>query len=289
MPELPELEALVRAMDEPVSASPVARPPEAHFAVLKTADPPLASLAGQHLTGAMRRGKYLLFPAEDGTTLAVHLMSGGRIGYAAPGERKPGNAVLTVPFEDGGALVVTEAGRRKNVRVLPAARGRPRATLLDGLGPEPLEPEFDRAALDAMLDARPRQLNSLLRDQRAVAGIGRAFADEILHAARLVALRDLQPARRRRARAPATTRSARCSARPCCACAKQGTRLPAKNDARPLQVHGHDGEPCPRCGTTLRFVDFESNRIVYCPPCQTAGASWPTAGSRSCCAEPAPG
>ena len=55
------------------------------------------------------------------------------------------------------------------------------------------------------------------------------------------------------------------------ACATQGTRLPAKNNARPLQVHGHDGDPCPRCGTTMRFVDFESNRIVYCPPCQTAG------------------
>ncbi len=269
MPELPELEALVRAMDEPVSASPVARPPEAHFAVLKTADPPLASLAGQRLTGAMRRGKYLLFPAEDGATLAVHLMSGGRIGYAAPGEKKPGNAVLTVPFEDGGVLAVTEAGRRKNVRVY-LLREPGLAELLDGLGPEPLEPEFDRAALDAMLDARPRQLNSLLRDQRAVAGIGRAFADEILLAAQLspfaISNRLDADARERLLDAIRAVLGAAVLA-----CAKQGTRLPAKNDARPLQVHGHDGQPCPRCGTTLRFVDFESNRIVYCPPCQTAG------------------
>jgi formamidopyrimidine-DNA glycosylase len=269
MPELPELEALVRAMDAPVSASPVARPPEAHFAVLKTADPPLGSLAGQRLTGAVRRGKYLLFPVEDGTTLAVHLMSGGRIGYAAPGERKPGNAVLLVPFEDGGALVVTEAGRRKNVRV-HLLREAGLGDLLAGLGPEPLEPEFDRAALDAMLDARARQLNSLLRDQRAVAGIGRAFADEILHAARLspfaISERLDGDARERLYDAIRAVLGAAVLA-----CAKQGTRLPAKNDARPLQIHGHDGDPCPRCGTTLRFVDFESNRIVYCPPCQTAG------------------
>lgn len=269
MPELPELEALVRAMDEPVSASPVARPPEAHFAVLKTADPPLASLAGQQLEGALRRGKYLLFPVADRTTLAVHLMSGGRIGYAAPSERKPGNAVLTVPFEDGGALVVTEAGRRKNVRV-HLLREAGLGDLLAGLGPEPLEPEFDRAALDAMLDARPRQLNSLLRDQRAVAGIGRAFADEILHAARLspfaISARLDLDARERLYDAIRAVLGAAVLA-----CASQGTRLPAKNNARPLQVHGHDGDPCPRCGTTMRFVDFESNRIVYCPPCQTAG------------------
>jgi formamidopyrimidine-DNA glycosylase len=270
MPELPELEALVRAMDAPLAASPVEGAPTAHFAVLKTADPPLAGLAGRRLLGARRRGKYLLFDADDATTLAVHLMSGGRIGYAAPGERKPGNAVLTVPFADGGALVVTEAGRRKNVRVhLLRADGL--AALLDGLGPEPLEPAFDAAALDRVLDGRPRQLNSLLRDQREVAGIGRAFADEILHAAQLspFAISNRLDAQAR-ARLLDAIRDVLAHGVEACA-AKQGTRLPAKNDARPLQIHGRDGEPCPRCGAELRFVDFESNRIVYCPACQTGG------------------
>ena len=155
------------------------------------------------------------------------------------------------------------------VHLLP--RGGPRRRSWRVSGPEPLEPEFDRAALDAMLDARPRQLNSLLRDQRSVAGIGRAFADEILHEARLSPFAISTAARPRGAAIACTTRSARCSAAATLACAKQGTRLPAKNDARPLRVHGHDGDPCPRCGETLRFVDFESNRIVYCPTCQTAG------------------
>ena len=268
MPELPELEALVRAMDEPVAASAVARPPEAHFAVLNTADPPLSSLTGQHLTAALRRGKYLLFPAEDGTTLAVHLSAAAASGTprlsSASRQRR-----ATVPFEDGGALVVTEAGRRKNVRV-HLLREAGLGNLLAGLGPEPLEPEFDRAALDAMLDARPRQLNSLPRDQRSVAGIGRAFADEILHAARLSPFAISQAARpQARDRLFDALHAVLGAAT--LACAKQGTRLPAKNDARPLRVHGHDGDPCPRCGATLRFVEFESNRIVYCPPCQTAG------------------
>src|SRR5690349_9469607 len=92
MPELPELEALVRALDGPVTAAPVDGPPEAHFAVLKSFDPPLATLAGHALQSAERRGKYLLFRADDDTTLVVHLMSGGRMAYAAPGEKRPGNA-----------------------------------------------------------------------------------------------------------------------------------------------------------------------------------------------------
>jgi formamidopyrimidine-DNA glycosylase len=269
MPELPELEALVRAIDAPVAATPVDGPPDAHFAVLKSFDPPLATLAGHRLAGARRRGKYLLFPADDGTTLAVHLMAGGRLAYVPPGERKPGNAVLTVRFTDGGALLVIEGGRRKNVRV-NYLREEGLAELLAGLGPEPLDPAFDAAALDRALDQRGRQLNSFLRDQRSIAGIGRAFADEILHAAELspFAITTRLPAEGRarlyeaiKTVLPAATE----------ACARQGLRLPPKNDARPLQVHGHDGDPCPRCGATLRFVDFESNRIVYCPPCQTGG------------------
>jgi formamidopyrimidine-DNA glycosylase len=270
MPELPELEAFVRAVDEPVAAAPIDGPPEAHFAVLKTADPPLATLGGRRFEGAMRRGKYLLFPVDDGTTLAVHLMSGGRVAYTAPGEKRPGNAVLTVKLADGGALLVIEGGRRKNVRV-HLARADALGQLLEGLGPEPLEPEFDRAALDGVLDAKPRQLNSLLRDQRAVAGIGRAFADEILHAAQLspfaISNRLDDDARQRLLVAIRAVLGAAVLA---CA-AKQGTRLPTKNDARPLQVHGRDGQPCPRCGATLGFVDFESNRIVYCAACQTGG------------------
>lgn len=270
MPELPELEALVRAVDAPVAAAPVEGPPTAHFAVLKTADPPLPGLRGHRLTGARRRAKYLLFHADDGTTLVVHLMSGGRIGYAAPGERRPGNAVLTVAFADGGALVVTEAGRRKNVRV-HLVRPDGLEALLAGLGPEPLDASFDAAALDAVLDERPRQLNSLLRDQRSIAGIGRAFADEILHAAGLspFAISTRLPPDGR-ARLLDAIRDVLATATEACV-AKQGTRLPARNDARPLRVHGRDGQPCPRCGATLRFVDFESNRIVYCPACQTDG------------------
>ena len=270
MPELPELEALVRALDGPVQAAPIAEAPTAHFAILKTFEPRLAGLADRALLGARRRGKYLLFDVEDGTTLLVHLMSAGRIAYHAPGAKQPKAPALRVPFADGGALIAVEGGTKKRMRVgLYTPEGL--ATALEGLGPEPLDAAFDRAALDAVLDETPRRLHPLLRDQRAVAGIGRAFANEILHAARLspfalsARLNDEE-----RDRLLAAIREVLAHALAVCE-AKQGPKLPQRNDARPLAVHGRDGEPCPRCGEALRYVDYEEHRIVYCAACQTDG------------------
>jgi len=270
MPELPELEALVAAIEPPVTASPVARTPRAHFAVLKTGAPPLSELTGRTFDGVRRRGKHLLFDAGD-LTLAVHLMTMGRIGWYAPeAAKRPKTPVLEVHFEDGGALLATEGGTRKSMRVgLYDAAGL--EGLLGHLGPEPLEASFDFAAFEAVLDHAPRQLNALLRDGRAIAGIGRAFADEILHAAMLSPFTiSTRLDADGRGRLYAAIREvlergvAECIER-------QGLVLPLRNDGRLLRIHGHDGEPCPRCGETLRFIDFESNRIVYCPRCQTGG------------------
>ena len=287
MPELPELEALVRAMDEPVSASPVARPPEAHFAVLKTADPPLASLAGQQPGG--RRcdgGSTCCSRSTDGTTLAVHLMSGGRIGYAAP-ERAQARQRGADGAVRGRRGARGDGGRAAQERPRPPApRGRPGAICSTGLGPEPLEPEFDRAALDAMLDARPRQLNSLLRDQRAVAGIGRAFADEILHAARLSPFA-ISDAARRRTRASACYDAIRAVlGAAVLACATAGhaaagqERRAAAAGARPRR------RPVPALRDDA-CASSTSSRTASCTarPARRRAASWPTAGSPSSCAE----
>jgi len=272
MPELPELEALVRALDEPLRTAPISGTPSAHFAVLKTFQPPLAGLDGRSFTAARRRGKYLLFDVDDGTTLLVHLMSAGRIAYHAADAKQPkgSGAALRVAFADGASLVATEGGTKKRMRVgLYTAEGL--GGPLDGLGPEPLDPAFDRPALDHVLDAAAHRLHPLLRDQRAVAGIGRAFANEILHAARLspFALSDrLDDAARDRLLAAIKDTLSHALA----VCEERmGPRLPAKNDARPLRIHHHEGEPCPRCSETLRFVDYEQHRIVYCPQCQTDG------------------
>src|SRR5205807_10323078 len=111
MPELPEVEALRRTLDEPVSAFPVEHAGPAHIATLKTFEPPLSTLDGRRLAGAERRAKRLLFPTEDGElVLLVHLMTAGRLRYLDPGEKGPKSPAFRLRFEGGAELVLTEAG-----------------------------------------------------------------------------------------------------------------------------------------------------------------------------------
>jgi len=269
MPELPELEALVEALDPLVTRAPVRDVPVAHFAVVKTATPPLDWLAGHSLTGAVRRGKHLLFPTDEDLVLTVHLMTAGKLAYVEPGAKRPPGPVLVVRFADDGELVVSERVTRKSVRVrlLPAAELEEEFTRL---GPEPLEPSFDEAALEEAL-ARGGQLHTLLSDQRAILGIGRAYANEILHAARLAPFASadrLSPEERERLleaiRTTLTDGIERFRPR--------GPRMIAKGKTPEVyDIHGHAGEACPRCGTTMLNVDFADHQVVYCPSCQTGG------------------
>src|SRR5215469_7518069 len=183
MPELPEVEAWTRGLDPEVSRSAVDRAGPAHIATLKTFDPPLSALEGRRLAGARRRAKRLLFPTDDGElVLMVHLMSAGRIRYIAPGEKSPKTPELRIRYADGGELVMTEGGRKKRAGVWLMHPEQVEAELAY-LGPEAdtLTPE----TLAPILVGDSRRLHSLLRDQRAIAGIGRAWANEILNAAQL--------------------------------------------------------------------------------------------------------
>src|SRR6476659_7003301 len=183
MPELPEMEAWRRELDGPVSAFPIAKAGPAHIATLKTFDPPLAVLEGRRLAGAERRAKRLLFPTEDGElVLLVHLMSAGRIRYLRAGEAGPKTAAFQLRFEGGGQLVLTEAGAKKRAGVW-LLRPEQVDVELGHLGPEALGLGAER--LGEILAVEQRRLHSLLRDQRVIAGIGRAWANEILHAAGL--------------------------------------------------------------------------------------------------------
>jgi formamidopyrimidine-DNA glycosylase len=269
MPELPELEALVEALEPLVTRAPVRAVPVAHFAVVKTATPPLAWLAGHSLTAAERRGKHLLFPTDEDLILTIHLMTAGKLAFVEPGLKRPPGAVLALQFEDDAELVVSERVSRKSVRV----RLMSSADLAEDfshLGPEPLDPSFDDAALATAL-ARGGQLHSLLRDQRALVGIGRAYANEILHAAQLA---PFAPADRlsdeERGRLLEAIRSSFSEGierfRP------RGPRMIAKGKTPEIyDIHGHAGEACPRCGTQMQNVDFADHQIVYCPSCQTGG------------------
>ncbi len=262
MPELPEVEAWARELDPLVARARVARAGPAHIATLKTFDPPLATLEGRRLAGARRRGKNLVFPTDDGElVLRVHLMSAGRLRYVGAGARGPKTAMFRLRFEDGGELVLTEAGKKKRAGVwllTPAALEQE----LAHLGKDALALTADDLA--GILARERRQLHPLLRDQRALAGIGRAHANEILWRARLspfAVSTQLEPEEVARLAAAIEDDLTRALA----------LRERGKGDRDVYLVHGRFGEPCPRCGETLRRVDFEEHTITYCPQCQTGG------------------
>jgi formamidopyrimidine-DNA glycosylase len=262
MPELPEVEAWVRELDPLVSRAPIELARPGHVATLKTFDPPPSALAGRTFEGARRRGKNLLFPTSDGDlVLRVHLMSAGRLRYVPSGKKAPAKPMFQVRFADGGELDLTEGGKKKRAGVWLVTPAGLEAELAH-LGPDALD--VDDRALAEILCRERRQLHPLLRDQRALAGIGRAHANEILWTARLSPFRlstDLGDDEVAALAAAIHDDLLRALA----------LRLEGKGDAAVYRVHGRFGEPCPRCDDTLRRVDFEEHTITYCPSCQTGG------------------
>jgi formamidopyrimidine-DNA glycosylase len=262
VPELPEMEAWRRELDGPVSAFPISKAGPAHIATLKTFDPPLTALEGRRLSGAERRAKRMLFPTEDGElVLLVHLMTAGRLKYLLAGEKRPKTPAFRLAFEGGAELILTEAGKKKRAGVWLLT---PDAVELElgHLGPE--ANELDAALLGEILAGESRRLHSLLRDQRVIAGIGRAWANEILHAAQLspyALSRDLVPGQVQKLAEAMRSELER------------GLELRERgaNDARTYRVHNKLGEPCYVCGTPIAQVDFEEHTIYYCPECQTGG------------------
>jgi len=262
VPEFPEVEAWRRQLDPDVKRYPVAQAGPAHIATLKTFDPPLSVLEGEGLAGARRRAKRFLFPTDDGElVLMVHLMSAGRVRYLHAHEKGPKTPMFGLTFSDGGRLVLTEAGakRRAGVWLLPPDALQAE---LAHLGPE--ADELDAESLARILSSDSRRLHSMLRDQRLIAGIGRAWANEILHAARLspyalsTQLSDEEVERLATAIHDELARGLE-------------LRLAGANDAKTYRVHNKLGEPCRRCGTPLARVDFDEHTIFYCPECQTEG------------------
>ena len=262
MPELPEVEALRRALDDPVRAFPIEQAGPAHIATLKTFDPPLSALEGRRLEGVERRGKRLLFPTEDGELVVlIHLMSAGRLRYLRAGERGPKSPAFRLRFEGGGELVLTEGGPKKRAGVWVMTPEAAEAELAH-LGPEALGVGPER--LGDILRSDSRRLHSLLRDQRAVAGIGRAWANEILHHAKLspfaLSTELSKEEIERLAEAIDEELSRGLEAR------ERGAK-----DAQVYRIHNHLGNPCPDCGTPIARVDYEEHTIYYCPECQTGG------------------
>jgi formamidopyrimidine-DNA glycosylase len=262
VPELPEMEAWRRQLNDPVSAFAVAKAGPAHIATLKTFDPPVAALEGRRLRGAERRGKRLLFPTDDGElVLLVHLMTAGRLKFLQAGDKSPKSPAFRLEFEGGAQLILTENARKKRAGVWLLTPEAAEAELAH-LGPEALGLGPER--LGEIVHAESRRLHALLRDQRLIAGIGRAWANEILHAAKLSPyalsgdLDDEEVARLAAAIDEELERGLELRER-------------GASDEKTYRVHRRLGEPCHVCGTPIAQVDFEEHTIFYCPTCQTGG------------------
>ena len=256
------MEAWRRQLDGPVSAFPIAKAGPAHIATLKTFDPALDTLEGRRLRGAERRGKRLLFPTDDGgLVLLVHLMSAGRLKFLQAGDKAPKTPAFALEFQGGSRLILTENARKKRAGVW-LLTPETAAAELEHLGPEALGLGPER--LGEIVHGESRRLHALLRNQHLIAGIGRAWANEILHAAKLSPyalssdLDDDQVARLAAAMDSELERGL-------------ALREAGASDEKTYRVHRRLGEPCHVCGTPLAQVDFEEHTIFYCPTCQTGG------------------
>ncbi len=268
MPELPEVEITARRIGAAVAGARVESAVAPGINALKTFDPPLDSLAEDRVAGVRRRGKHLIVDFEGGLSLLLHLMSAGRLQLfdkrAGPKDR---TSRLLVRLDDGRELRLREFGTRQRAWVKLLATDAVEADdALSALGPEawPDPPPFEEILTE------PRPLHSLLRDQHVIAGIGRSWVDEILWTAQLSPFKradDLVPLEARRLRDATVS---------CLGGAldhyEEAVTLPIPDKMPiPLQVHRRQGEPCPRCGTTLEAVHYEDYVMCYCPDCQTEG------------------
>jgi formamidopyrimidine-DNA glycosylase len=262
MPELPEVEAWRRQLDPLVKAFPIQTAGPAHIATLKTFDPPLKALEGEGLLGARRRAKRLLFPTDDEElVLMVHLMSAGRVRYLHAHEKGPKSPMFRLEFTDGGQLVLTEGGPKKRAGVW-LLRADAVDAELSYLGPE--ADQVTSEQLGEILRSDSRRLHAALRDQRLIAGLGRAWTNEVLHTAKLspyALTTQLDEAEVVRLTAAIHAELER----------GLELRLQDAKDDKVYRVHRKLGEPCFVCGTPIAQVDFEEHTIFYCPTCQTDG------------------
>ncbi|MFF4182450.1 Fpg/Nei family DNA glycosylase [Streptomyces sp. NPDC001691] len=273
MPELPEVEALRDFLSDHLVGQEIAGALPVAISVLKTYDPPWTALAGRTVTGVARHGKFLDIDA-DGLHLCVHLARAGWLRWhdalpSAPPKPGKGPLALRVALAGGAGFDLTEAGTRKSLAA-HLVHDPSEVPGIARLGPDPLAPGFGRDDLAALLAGERRLLKGALRDQSLVAGIGNAYSDEILHAARMSPFKPVAHLTddeittlyeaMRATLTEAVERSRGLAA----------GRLKAEKKSG-LRVHGRTGQPCPVCGDTVREVSFADSSLQYCPTCQTGG------------------
>lgn len=269
MPELPEVEITARLLGAAIGGAIVESTLAPGVNALKTFDPPLHALDGTRLVGVGRRGKHVVVENDAGLVLLMHLMSAGRLQLfdRRAGLRDRTSRVL-IRLAGGRELRLREFGTKQAAWAKLLRVGELEAEdAIATLGPDawPYPPPFL-----PLLGRQPRPLHTLLRDQRVIAGIGRSWVDEILWEARLSPYKrgaDLSEEEATALRDATVARLGDAIAQ-----YEENLSLPLPDKLPlPLKVHRHEGQPCPRCGTTLEAVHFEDYVVAYCPTCQTDG------------------
>ncbi|MFJ7175778.1 Fpg/Nei family DNA glycosylase [Streptomyces massasporeus] len=274
MPELPEVEALKGFLTEHLVGHEIVRVLPVAISVLKTYEPPLSALEGREVTAVHRYGKFLGLRTADGPHLVTHLARAGWLHWKdrlPDGPPRPGKGplALRVALETGAGFDLTEAGTQKRLAVYVVADPQ-EVPGVARLGPDPLAGDFDERRLAELLAGERRQLKGALRDQSLIAGVGNAYSDEILHAAKMspfklaASLSEEETGRLYAALRDTLTEAVERSR------GVAAGRLKAEKRSG-LRVHGRTGEPCPVCGDTVREVSFADSSLQYCPTCQTGG------------------
>ncbi|MDQ1050333.1 Fpg/Nei family DNA glycosylase [Streptomyces sp. V4I2] len=274
MPELPEVEALKDFLTDNLVGHEIVRVLPVAISVLKTYDPPLTAVEGREVTAVHRHGKFLDLKTDGGPHFVTHLARAGWLHWKdklPDGPPRPGKGplALRVALETGAGFDLTEAGTQKRLAVY-VVHDPQQVPGVARLGPDPLADDFDEARLAALLEGERRQIKGALRDQSLIAGVGNAYSDEILHAAKMSPFKptsSLSPEETSRLYGALRTTLTEAIER------SRGVaagRLKAEKKSG-LRVHGRTGEPCPVCADTIREVSFSDSSLQYCPTCQTGG------------------
>jgi len=279
MPELPEVQALATDLSRRLSGRVLERLDILAFPALKTYDPPLSVLLGATVTDVSRHGKFLDLHVttidNQRLHLLIHLARAGWLRWRnvapAPMPRGPGRGPLAarLVLDDGSGLDITEAGTKKSLSISLVRRAE-EVPGVARLGPEPLDPAFTEEVFAGILKGQGRaQLKGVLRNQSIIAGIGNAYSDEILHAAKMSPFKSADMNQDDVARLYAALQS---TLRAAVERADGVSASELKGEKKSnLQVHGRTGLPCPVCGDTVRQVIYADSTFQYCPTCQTGG------------------
>ncbi|HLI44894.1 MAG TPA: DNA-formamidopyrimidine glycosylase family protein [Acidimicrobiales bacterium] len=273
MPELPEVEILARRLGERTVGRRIEAVQVASISALKTYDPPVTALAGRAINSVGRRGKYVCIDT-GGLWLVFNLARSGWVRWReqlATSEARPGRGplALRVRLEDGGGFELTEMATDKRLAVF-VARSPLDIEAVATLGPEPLDPAFTRERLGELLAAESGDLKHVLSRQSVIAGVGNAYSDEALHAARLS---PFKPAAKLSEAELTALHGALVGALTEAIARSENLELDQLKDTKRsgMRVHGRTGQACPVCGDTVREVAYATRSLQYCPTCQTNG------------------